>query len=494
MNRRLSWMHGWPRARASAFAAGIVGIGYGVAWAAGVFPGFPIVGQGSYCQSTVGSSGQATGVPGGGGGGTTGQGAPAGSPCAQTVPAGPSALTGNELILGDTGLANGVAPQSVSMPSGMLTQAYQINALVGSDFGTALWQRTTAGVPNTPLSAVTPASAAYGPDGWYAIEIPATAGGALSTMTVSKQTGASDLPPNSLASARVQRVNAQTALAQICVGQLVPQTDSQVFPGKTAIFAADMLAGALFSPSGNFVNMIIAVHSAADVTSEAANAQGTNTATFASSVPGTQNITNYTELVNTQIPITTTWTRYSVAAAVPTNIPGTSTAVQGIGVKLCFTPTGTAGATDWFEFGKAQLEARIGTSIGPSTYQRPSLQTEWNRELSRYFQISENGSSGTPIYANGYLPNTGASQFSFQFPTTMRLTPVVSPITVGGFEFAHAGTLSAPSSITSTGLTQTQHTGNINANYSTGGLTAGQGSLFVGSGAGTGVLGFSAEP
>lgn len=72
----------------------------GLAYAAGMFPGLPIVGGSSYC------SGYSTG--------------PSGQICNVTVPAGPSALTGNELIPADTGLPQGQSPQTVAIPTSRL--------------------------------------------------------------------------------------------------------------------------------------------------------------------------------------------------------------------------------------------------------------------------------------------------------------------------------------------------------------------------------------
>lgn len=64
--------------------------------AAGLWPNMPIVGGASYCSSF-----NVSGVPG-----TTGA-------CTNTVPAGPTAVTGNEQIPADTRLANGQSPQTV---------------------------------------------------------------------------------------------------------------------------------------------------------------------------------------------------------------------------------------------------------------------------------------------------------------------------------------------------------------------------------------------
>lgn len=88
-------------------------------YAAGNYSTYPIVGGSSFCASTVGVNGQA---------GNTGQGGGAagtnGAYCAQTVPAGPSTLTGSEVIPMDTGLANGAPPQTVVMPSTLIGNGY----------------------------------------------------------------------------------------------------------------------------------------------------------------------------------------------------------------------------------------------------------------------------------------------------------------------------------------------------------------------------------
>src|SRR6185369_16107241 len=82
-------------------SASAIAVSAGVVWAAGVYtPGFPIVGEGSYCASHDGT----------------------GSQCSVTVAAGP-ALTGNELVPADTGLASGANPQTVAVPASVLAGA-----------------------------------------------------------------------------------------------------------------------------------------------------------------------------------------------------------------------------------------------------------------------------------------------------------------------------------------------------------------------------------
>lgn len=397
-------------------------------------------------------------------------------------------ITGNESIPADTGLAQGLAPQTVLLQSGSILP--RINALIGGDFGQNLWQR------GTTFTAITPASATMTADGWYAIEL---SGGALQTMTVAKQTASADMPPGSLASMRIQRVAAQTAVQPMCVGQLVPDDSSGSLVGtasggaRTVVFAVDVLAGANFSPNTNNVTFTIAYHTAADTTA-AANGQGTNTATFATSIGATQNITNYIEAVNSVQSVTTTWTRYTTSAIIPQNATGTATQVQGVGVKICFTPVGTAGTNDWIEIGNAQLEGRVGQATSPSPFERRPLAFDWELQQARYYTILENGAAGTPIYANGYFPAASLADVMVQFPGFMRITPVVSPITAGGFKFMTLGTATTPGSITTAGTgSVTKNTAGI-VGVGVGGAVAGTGTMLVGSGAGTGVLGFSAEP
>ena len=430
-------------------------------------PNMPIINGSSYCASTTNNV------------------------CTSTIPAGPG-FTGLEYVPADTGAVPIGAIQSgkISVPS--LTNIY--NVLVGSDFAQNLWQRGT-----TPISAQAVSNQMFmSADGWYFID--QAAANAAEQVTVSKQTAAADQPPRSTASMRIQRVASQTGVGQICTGQLVPNDSSAPFTSdqltlnqpspiglNSAVFSIDMLAGANFSANG--INMIIAYHTAADATASA-NGQGTNTNTFASSDLTTQNITNYTEAVRTLTPITTTWTRYSVGATIPLNVPGTTTNITGVGVKLCWTPVGTAGTNDFVEVGNAQLEYRAGTSLAPSTYKRRLLSDEWSLEYARYWQINENG-AGTVIFCPGQATTTNGFNVVCQFPSRMRVTPTTTPITIGGFAINSAGTLRVPTVLNVTGVTNNQLTGGLSG---TATITAGQGTTLTGSGLGTGVLGWSAEP
>ena len=86
-------------------AAGLLSVST-IAFAAGIWPDFPIVGSASYC---AGTSASATGTMVGA---ITG--------CPNTVPAGPTIVTGNEQIPADTRLSGGAAPQTVLLPMASL--------------------------------------------------------------------------------------------------------------------------------------------------------------------------------------------------------------------------------------------------------------------------------------------------------------------------------------------------------------------------------------
>jgi hypothetical protein len=100
--------------KAAALGLFAVAVAGSVAIAAGMWPTLPVVGESSFCASTVtgvglpANQGPYAIVPG------STQGTSIGI-CGQTVPAGPADLTGSELVPMDTGLGNG-PPATVTAP------------------------------------------------------------------------------------------------------------------------------------------------------------------------------------------------------------------------------------------------------------------------------------------------------------------------------------------------------------------------------------------
>lgn len=362
----------------------------GIAFGAGQFPGYPIVGGAAYCVSYV--MNPTTGLP------TTTCNGP-------QTPAGPVSITGSELIPADTQLPSGQQPQTVTIPSSLLSANGQggfRNLLVGGDFALNLWQR------GTTFTALTPTVAAMTADRWFTYS-------SGNTVTITRQTGASDILPTQglLASMRVSRPSG-TDVTPICVGQYLSAKDSAVLVGKSAIFSFYAMAPTTFSPTNDAVDVSIAYTTAADSATP-----GTNTATFALSTT-----TGYTAVGALNIPLTQTFTRYSTSGA----IPSTATSV---GVKICFTPAASTGAsTDWFEFAGAQLEANLSSITTPGSFARRPLQVETNLQLSYSYVLTDTAITTTYGWCQEKVANTSAN-CTLQFPQQMRGIPTTTVSATG---------------------------------------------------------------
>ncbi len=438
----------------------------GIAVSAGLFWGYPIVGQGTYCISYQNPT-VVNGV-------VTSQGT-----CTSTAPAGPSAMTGNELLIADTQLPGGQTPQTVYLPSALLAasgQGSDRNALIGGDFVTNLWQRGT-----TPISSTTATTATYSADRWAAYS-------SGNTLTVTRDVTAADVLPSAGVNG-IMKVTRPTGTntTSICVGQVLPTSESARLIGKEAIFSfwAEALAGYL--QTNSTIVATIAVYTGAD--SATVNAvtdafmKGTQTgytvlngvtpSTIA--VPTTSNTT-----VGTPIPLTTSLVRYSVAAYVPTQVlvSSTLTNVTGIGVTLCTGayPPGTGVSTDGFAFGNAQLEeSSPGTATGttltaapntaPGGFARRSAPEEAILQYG-YTQPAGYGTEVATVY--GQVANCTASgnvNSPAVFVPPLRTTPATatSTLTAGGWSIKTAATIVAIGTITIVGASKYSATINSTA-------------------------------
>lgn len=405
----------------------------------GLWPTLPVVGGAAYCSSTT------NGV------------------CTNTVPAGPAALTGNEGIPANTNLSQGRSPQSVIIPPALLANGGSYNYLFGGDFGQNLWQRATT------FTSLTPTTATLTADAWYAYS-------SGNTVTITRQQGTSDIPVGSTASMRVNRPSG-TDVTPICVGQVAPASESTAFRGRNAIFSFSALAGGSFSAASSNVSVTVAYYTAADSATA-----GTNTDAFAKSTIAGYAATTATQAINT------TMTRYFT---VPVAIPSTAT---GVGVKICYTPVGTGTSADWFEFGLAQLEARTGSSVGPSAFQWRTFGDEAVLQRRRSWVITDG--AATLRYASCQAYTTAIAHCFLQYPGQMRITtPTVTvgttiswAVTTASGTAQACGTSIAP---TTTGVTAN----GVDLTCTTGAtaLVAGSASQMIGAATG-GLLTVSAEP
>lgn len=384
----------------------------GLALAGGAYSNFPIVGvpADTDCQS-FGNNGV----------------------CNQYRPAGPTAITGNEIVPADTQLPGGQNPQTVDIPIYLIGNAALKNAIVGGDFNTNLWQR------GTTFTAATPTTAAYAADRWFMYS-------SGNTVTITKQTGASDisLTDGVTATMRVSRPSG-TDVTPICVGQVIPAKDAARFLGRNAVFSFYAMAPATFSPTNDAIDVTIAYVTAADSatpnTITDSFAKGTTTgytAVVTKANAGAAGTTIASGSAN--IGLSTSFVRYYASG----NIPTTATSV---GVKICFTPAASTGAsTDWFEFGNAQLEAAPATTstvtggLSPSGFGRRQLALETSLQQSFSYGLIE--ATGL-FYANPVnCTSTANAQIPVAFPVQMRIAPTVT-VTAGGFSIQTAAAVTA---------------------------------------------------
>lgn len=335
------------------------------------------------------------------------------------------------------------------------------NALIGGDFGTNLWQRGTTGASTTT-------SLLYGPDRWWGLSGTGTA------FTQAKQTASQTT--GYAGSNRVQRTAAQTGVLPICVGQVLTSSNSTRFQGRLAEFSFHAKAGATFSAANSVVTAYIASGTGADQSA----------ADFS-----TGSWTGYAEAAATQVTLTTSWDRYSVTGTVP------STATQ-VGVKICYTPVGTAGATDYFEFTGAQLDVNPGAVARTSSsqvagqysiasFERRPAGIEALLQYGYFWRLSE-PASGAAI--DGVCQATGANTniCNVNLPVPMRATtPTIAITTAGTFKVNIAGTpttIATPTASTCSSGSCAVTAANTN--------TAGQVELLTGGG-GSGIWDVSAE-
>ena len=335
------------------------------------------------------------------------------------------------------------------------------NALIGGDFGTNLWQRGTTGASTTT-------ALLYGPDRWWGLSGTGTA------FTQARQT--SSQTTGFAASNRVQRTAAQTGVLPVCVGQVLPSANSTRFQSQLAEFSFHIKAGATFSAASSLVTAYIATGTGSDQSA----------ADFS-----TGSWTGYAEAAATPVTITTSWDRYSVVGVIP------ATATQ-IGVKICYTPVGTAGATDFFEFTGAQLavnpaavartsDSQIAGQYNMLSFGRRQASLEALFQYSYFYRLAE-PASGAAI--DGMCQATGANTniCNVNLPVIMRATtPTITITTAGTFKVNIAGT---PTTI----ATPTASTCSISSCAVTAANTntAGQAELLSGGG-GSGAWDISAE-
>jgi hypothetical protein len=185
----------------------------------------------------------------------------------------------------------------------------------------------------------------------------------------------------------------------MAISQSVETSNSIPLSGKTITFSFYARKGANYSATSNIL--------------EAAVFSGTGTDQSI-----TSGFTGQSTLLNTTVTLTTSWQRFTYSMAVP------ATSKQ-LAVRFIGTPTGTAGAADYYEITGMQIEA--GSIATPFTRAATTLQGElaacqrYYQRFTGTWQASGAAGDATNVYASYPL-------------VAMRTTPTAidySGVTVG---------------------------------------------------------------
>jgi hypothetical protein len=215
-----------------------------------------------------------------------------------------------------------------------LFRPFTKNPILNSSFN--VWQRGTSGTANGAG-----ANAGYNADRWANY-----ASGTAITVARQATSDTTNLPFIQYC-ARVQRNSGQTSLSKVHQAYSMETLDAVRFSGQAVTFSFYARKGANFSATSNA--LAVEVYS------------GTGT---------DQNIFGYSgaaAFINSSATLTATWQRFTYTGTV-------SASSTEIGILMGFTPTGTAGANDYYEITGVMLE--IGNQATPYTAATPCYETE----------------------------------------------------------------------------------------------------------------------
>jgi hypothetical protein len=350
---------------------------------------------------------------------------------------GTGAATFDNLTAGSNGETL-VADSSTSTGLRYVPATVQANPVLNSAM--QVWQRGTSFSAN-----------GYTADRWYG-SMPATAS------TTRQATGDTTNLPNIQYCARVQRNSGSTSTSGLSLSQSMESINSIPFAGKTITLSFYARAGANYSGGTSFITQVRS-GTGTDQNLEITGYTGTNSF-----------ISNFQAL-------TTTWTRYSYTGTVPT------TATE-IGIYTGYTPSGTAGAADFYEITGVQID--VGNVALPFRTNGATLQGELSACQRYYQRITSEQAYGS--FGTGHLKSATSAEIVIPLKTTLRTT--VASASISGNFAVSAGNLFLGTSTLSGGSANTNF-GNLQLTVSGG--TTGFGAVLVANNTTTAFVEFSAE-
>ena len=267
--------------------------------------------------------------------------------------------------------------------------------------------------------------------------------------------------------ARVQRASGDTQTAFLGFQTTLETSNSIPMAGKIVTLSFWARAGANFSSTSNQLNASVVY----------------GTGTDQNYITG---FTGFTQIVNVNVTLTSTWKLYSFTGTVG------SIATQ-LAISFGETPTGTAGANDYFDITGVQLEiapqatpfSRAGGSIGGEL-----------ALCQRYFYkvYSSAATSINEKIAIGQATSGTTAIFQIPLPITMRLAPSGTISSLGSSSVAIINSANTTAyGCTSFGYdSATPNNVSLTASLGSSLLTAGNASTLLGNANGW-YLGFSAE-
>jgi hypothetical protein len=297
---------------------------------------------------------------------------------------GTGSATFDNLAAGSDG-SSIVADSSTS--TGLRYQSgYNGNGVING--GMDIFQRSAT--PTTGLAVTSTSTAFYGLDRW---QIYSGATG----RTVSRQvTGDTTNLPNIQYCQRVARDSGNTSTVAIYPAYSFESTDAIRFAGQVFTISFYARKGANYSATSSAL--------AVKVTS------GTGT-----DQPINGGYTGSVDVISQTATLTTTWQRFQYTATMGT------TATE-FGIQMNFTPTGTAGAADYFEYTGVQIElGAIATTFKRSA--GGSIQGEL-AACQRYYQFIGGSTDSFPLLG-GYI-GAETLRVPIVFPVQMRVSPTVT--------------------------------------------------------------------
>jgi hypothetical protein len=216
-------------------------------------------------------------------------------------------------------------------------------------------------------------------------------GGAVGGATWTRQTASLTGFQYSL---RAQRDSGNTSTQYVGTWQTIETANSLPLAGKTVTLSFYAKCGANYSAASNALAVTVITGT------------GTDQAVYS--------FTGSTNAVTGTATLTTSWQRFTYTGAL-------SSALTEVGVQFISTPTGTAGANDWYEITGVQLEA----ANTASNFQRAAGNIGGELALCQryYVRFTETSSSSDWMIGFGTGFSTTGATIQVKHPVTMRVYP-----------------------------------------------------------------------